>query len=214
MSLMNTADQTIIAHAYATKEGFQAASPWFQALKAEGLNPTCITMDGEKSVIRAIRQTWPQALIQRCLYHIQMQGMMWLRTYPKTQAGKDLRYLLSRLCQIRSVKERNKFVKDYRHWLTQYKDFMRSLSKTTVAFTDLKRTAVLIQNAIPDMFHYLLDPNIPHTTNSLESHYSRLKNAYRQHRGLSHHHKLQYLTWYSYFTNQQKINKRAVLCPS
>jgi hypothetical protein len=213
MSLMNAVNQTIVSNTYAFKEGFKTAYPWFQALKARGLNPTCITMDGERSVIHAIRETWPQTLIQRCLYHIKMQGMMWLRTYPKTQAGKDLRDLLDPLCQIKSIKERNKFIKDFKHWLTYHKEFALSLSKTSVAFTDLKRTAALVKNAIPDMFHYLIDPNIPHTTNSLESYFSRLKMAYRQHRGLSHHHKLQYLTWYFYFTNQQKINNLAVLCP-
>ena len=164
-------------------------------------------MDGELSVIRAIRKVWPEAIIQRCLYHIQMQGMSWLRTYPKTQSGKELRYLLMSLCAIRSVKERNVFIRTYKKWFTQYRDFVLLMSKTSIALNDLKRTTALINNALSDMFHYLSDANIHHTTNALESFYSRLKLAYRQHRGLSHRHKLQYLSWYCYFGNQQKINK-------
>ena len=62
--------------------------------------------------------------------------------------------------------------------------------------------SALIKNALPDMFHYLKDPGIPHTVNLLEGFYSRLKQDYRRHRGLTQANKLHYLSWYCYFKNQ------------
>jgi transposase-like protein len=202
ISLMNASDSRIISSIYASKEGANQVLGWFQELKAMGLEPRCITMDGERSVIQAIRSVWPSVRIQRCLWHIQMQGQIWLRSYPKSQAGRDLRKLLGTLCRIRSIRERNRFLQRWRSWLRLYRDSVNALPRTEVAYTDLKRTVRLIHNAIPDMFHYLIDPMAPHTTNSLESFYSRLKHAYRAHRGLNHKHKMQYLQWYCHLESQ------------
>jgi len=41
----------------------------------------------------------------------------------------------------------------------------------------------LLNNALPDMFHYIDDRFIAPTANLLENHYSHLKNHYRSHRG-------------------------------
>lgn len=202
---MNAPDQKIIAHIYAQKESFITTYPWFLKLKGQGLNPKYITMDGEKSVIRAIRTVWSKVKIQRCLWHIQREGMRWLRTYPKTQAGRDLRYLLMTLCRIKSEKERRIFVKQYQQWLIQYKEFVMSLPSSTVAFKDLKKAMTLIKNALADMFYYLKDRNVHSTTNALESFHSRLKADYQRHRGLTEQHKIQYLSWYCFFKNQAKL---------
>ena len=198
---MNAQDQKIISHIYDHKEGYHSTYPWFLRLREKGLNPRYITMDGERHVMRAVREIWPKAIIQRCLYHIQHEGMRWLRTYPKTQAGKELRFLLNTLCSIESVKEQDTFVQDFQTWLKKYTDFIESLPKNIVAFKDLKRTISLINNALPDMFHYLKDPTVHKTTNALESFYSRLKSDYRRHRGLTQKHKIKYLTWYCHFKN-------------
>lgn len=183
---------------YAYKEGGTIVEPWFKSLKEKGLKPSFIVMDGEQTVMKTIRSIWPQAKIQRCLYHIQREGMRWLRTYPKTAAGKDLRALLSSLCDINTIKERDRFISNYKSWITHYKDFVRSLPSGNIAFKDLKRTIALINNALSDMFHYLKEPKIPGTTNALEGFYSRLKADYRRHRGITQQHKIHYLKWYCY----------------
>jgi transposase-like protein len=199
---MNAVDQTLISNIYAKKEGYKNVYAWFSKLNKEGLAPLYITMDGERSVIRAINEVWPHTKIQRCLYHIQREGMRWLRTYPKTQAGRDLRRLLKTLCRINSFKERNEFIASYVAWLNQYREFVLSLPRKEVAFKDLKKTMALVYNALPDMFRYLNDSKITKTTNTLESFYSRLKADYRKHRGLTEKHKISYLNWYCYFKNK------------
>ncbi|MBA7558212.1 hypothetical protein ES705_51005 [subsurface metagenome] len=203
---MNVVDQTLISNIYTKKEGYKNVYAWFSKLSKEGLSPLYITMDGERSVIRAINKIWPQTKIQRCLYHIQREGMRWLRTYPKTQAGKDLRRLLKTLCRINTFEERNEFIAFYMAWFNQYRDFVLSLPRSEVAFRDLKKTMALIYNALPDMFHYLIDRRIPKTTNTLESFYSRLKADYRKHRGLTETHKISYLNWYCYYKNRKYSN--------
>jgi len=197
---MDASSQAIIASTYADREGYKSTYPWFDKLKQQGLYPDAIAMDGETSVIRAIRTVWPKIKIQRCLFHIQREGMRWLRTHPKTEAGRELRQLLSVLCYVKCFKERDTFVQNFKQWLEKYNEFVQSLPKTHIAFKDLQRTIVLINNALPDMFRFI-NGALPATTNALESFYSRLKADYRRHRGLSQINKIQYLKWYCYYKN-------------
>ncbi len=198
---MNALDQSISDYIHTSKEGYHNVLPWFRQLKANSLNPLVITMDGEISVIRAIREIWPQTKIQRCLYHIQREGLRWLRSFPKTQAGRELRAILSALASIKSFKDRDVFLALFHSWINAHYAFIKALPNTTIAFKDLKKTVTLIKNALPDMFHYLGNPNVPSTTNALEGFYSRLKSDYQRHRGLSSQHRINYLNWYCYFKN-------------
>jgi hypothetical protein len=198
---MDARNQKIIAHLYINKESFNASHPWFLKLKEQGLNPAYITTDGERSVIRAMRLVWPLARLQRCLYHIQHEGMRWLRTYPKTHAGRDLRFLLSKLSSIKNLSERSLFHKTYKSWLRKYKGFVLTLPRNMIACKDLQRTMVLINNALPDMFYCLNDSLVHSTTNALEGFHSRLKTDYQRHRGLTKEHRISYIAWYCYLKN-------------
>src|SRR3989338_3724265 len=140
-------------------------------------------MDGEISVIRAIREAWPQTKIQRCLYHIQREGLVCVRILKKTKAGRKLRAILSTLASIKSFKDRDIFLELFHSWINAHYAFIKALPNTTIEFKDLKKTITLIKNALPDMFHYLSNPNIPSTTNALEGFFSRLKSDYQRHRG-------------------------------
>jgi transposase-like protein len=201
LNLMNAVDQKIIAQLYVNKESFRDAYVWFISLKHQGLSPEFITTDGERSITRAIKLVWPDVKLQRCLYHIQHEGLRWLRTYPKTEAGKALRAILSRLSQIKTVEERDEFIDTYYSWVIKYKSFVVSLPRKTIAFRDLRRTMVLVNNALPDMFYFLVNKNVQATTNALESFHSRLKSDYQRHRGLTREHKIQYIRWYCYYKN-------------
>jgi transposase-like protein len=201
LNLMNAMDQKIIAHIYVQRESFKDAYTWFMNLKHQGLSPVFITTDGEHSIMRAMKLTWPGMKLQRCLYHLQHEGMRWLRTYPKTEAGKELRAILSKLSGIKTIKERDVFINAYQAWVRKYSEFVLSLPRTTVAFKDLRRTMVLINNALPDMFYYLENEHVHSTTNALEGFHSRLKADYQRHRGLTKEHRIQYIHWYCYFNN-------------
>ena len=184
---------------YTASESYYTVRPMLGRLHDLGLRPKALIMDGHRMVIRAIREIWPTVIIQRCLYHIQREGSRWLRTYPKTEAGKELQGLLRYLPKVKNSKRKAQFLHDFSSWLERHESFVRALPRSTVAYKDLKRTMALITNALPDMFHYLDDPNIHSTTNCLESFFSRLKADFRRHRGLSEAHKQSYLQWYCYF---------------
>ena len=202
LNLMDATNQNIIAHLYVNKESFAETYPWFTSLKEHGLEPRFVTTDGERSALRAIQMSWPHTKVQRCLYHLQHEGMRWLRTYPKTDAAKELRTILSQLSCIKTTEQRDLFINRYDAWVTRYKEFVVALRRTSVASKDLRRTMVLISNALPDMFHYLDDRQVHATTNALEGFHSRLKADYYRHRGLTKEHRTQYIHWYCLFENE------------
>ena len=68
----------------------------------------------------------------------------------------------------------------------------------------LHQTASLIIKAIPDMFHYLDHPQIPYTTNLLESFFGHLKEKLEIHRGLRPQAKRNFIKWYLHFKNNGK----------
>ena len=205
MNLMNATNQKIIAHLYVKKESFKEAYPWLMTLRQQGLTPLFITTDGEQQIMRAMKLVWPQAKLQRCLYHLQHEGMRWLRTYPKTEAGKELRAILATLSRIKTYKERDVFINGYIAWVNKYKEFVFSLPRINVASKDLRRTMILINNALPDMFHYLDNQCVHSTTNALESLHSRIKSDYQRHRGLTKSHRISWIRWYYFYMND-KIN--------
>ena len=196
---LNSSKKGILSFTYIEKESYYNIYPLLIELKNAGLNPKAITLDGHIMVIRAILEVFSNVTIQRCLYHIQRQGLQWLRVYPKTQAGKELKLLLIGVTRIRTEEEKMNFINTYENWRRDYKGFIKSLPKESVANVDLKKTMALINNALPDMFHYLNDSDIAPTTNLLENFYSQLKHQYRGHRGLTEKHKVAYLKWFCYF---------------
>jgi hypothetical protein len=188
-------------YTYVEKEGYSNVYPIACCLKQLGINPKAFTMDGHKSVINALVEVWPNVIIQRCLFHIQRQGLQWLRQYPKTQAAKELRNIIKSCGAMKTKEDTKSFLTRYAHWQDIYYDFVSKMPKFSIAFKDLKRTMSLIDNALKDMFHFAKDQNIVPTTNYIENFFKQLKHKYRGHNGLSFKHKVAYLNWYCFFKN-------------
>jgi len=197
--MMNATTHAPIANLYVTKESHLSVKSFLANLKQDGLHLKGITVDGHKAVMAFLRSTWPDIILQRCLAHIQRQGLMWIRTYPKTQAGRELKILLNQITLIHTFKDRNRFIERFHHWQKCHQYFVNNLPQLSVAFTDLKRTVALLTHAWPDLFHFLETPALRPTTNALEGFFSRVKADFRRHRGLSKEHKISYLRWYCYF---------------
>lgn len=192
-----------IDYRYRIRENYATAHEIFQGVKDGGANPIAITIDGNTSVIRALRAVWPNIIIQRCLAHIQRQGLSWLRRYPKSEAAKELRKVYLVIFGIEKYCQRDNFFSTLLAWEKCYGSFVKSLPSKNKVFGDLQRARSLLLNAWPDMFHYLDDPKIAPTTNLIEGYFSTVKGRYKQHRGLSKTVRPKYLSWYIYLKNKQ-----------
>lgn len=74
--------------------------------------------------------------------------------------------------------------------------------------TNYNTEALRISSAIPYLFNYTLNPNIPKTSNSIESFLGHLKDVQRLHRGLSREHFVDFTKWYLFFqSNKDKLKQ-------
>jgi hypothetical protein len=195
-AVMDAERYCVIYGAPEMAEGPAHLYPFCSTLAQRGLAPTSATVDGNPHLMRILRLLWPEITIQRCLIHIQRQGLSWCRQYPKRTDAKHLRALFLTVMSICTASDRDQFLSALRTWERRYgRSINRSPEKGWV-FSDLKRARSMLLTALPDMFRYLDDPLISKSTNALEGYFARLKQRYRQHRGLVRRHREAYFQWY------------------
>lgn len=191
------ADRFSVLHAAPEMaEGPAHLHQFCSTLARHGLVPLSATVDGNPHLMRILRLLWPAIVIQRCLVHIQRQGLSWCRRHPNRTDAKHLRALFLHVMSIRTASERDHFVSQLHAWEQQYGPRIAGSAEKGWVFSDLKRARSMLRAALPDMFRYLDDPLIPKSTNALEGYFARLKQRYRQHRGLVQPHRDAYFRWY------------------
>jgi hypothetical protein len=200
VALMDACSRMLITGQYGVAENSDVQlQEFFQRLIRDGLYPRSFTVDGNPQVIKTIRYLWPDIIVQRCLVHIQRQGLSWCRTSPRTDYARELRKIFLKITHINTTAERDAFLQTVADWEKMYGLQISIRRERGHVFSDIKRARSMLLRALPDMFHYLENPSIPVSTNSLEGYFSRLKTHYRQHRGLTMVKRENYFQWYFYF---------------
>ena len=203
VALMDAFNHTLITGQYGVAENSEVQlQEFFQRLIRDGLYPRSFTVDGNPQVIKTIRCLWPEIVVQRCLVHIQRQGLSWCRTNPRTNYARELRKIFLQITRISTTAERDTFLQTVAVWEKMYGAEISIRRERGHVFSDIKRARSMLLRALPDMFHYLDNSSIPVSTNSLEGYFSRLKTHYRQHRGLSTEKRRNYFQWYFYFVTK------------
>lgn len=197
IALMDARTHMLVAGQYGVSENYQPGlMEFFKGLKQSGLTPRSFTVDGNRIVMGVLRELWPDIVLQRCLVHIQRQGLSWCRISPKTTYARRLRQIFLQITKIKTPAERDMFLRAVTDWETKYGSQIGKRPESGYVFSDIKRARSMLLRALPDMFHYLDSPLIPTSTNGLEGYFSRLKGRYRQHRGLKQQKRENYFQWY------------------
>lgn len=183
-------------------------------IKSIGIDIESVTCDGAINIIKAVKNVSPETIIQRCTFHISHEIGLWLTKKPKSIAAKELLELTKLLSFVDNHSEAQLWIKAFVDWHRKYEDFINE--KSTDEDTGrwwykhklLHRSATHIKRALPYMFNYTINQNIPKTSNSIESFFGHLKDHLRLHRGLSIDHFKDFVKWYLYLqSNQQKLTK-------
>jgi transposase-like protein len=198
--MMDAERNQIIAGKYGVRESSDGQLLTFlKSLQTKGLKPVSCTLDGNPQAIKAMKIIWPDIVIQRSLVHIQRQGLSWCRRNPKTPAARELRDIFLEITHVRTGEERDEILELIIQWEQRYGQYIKIQPERGRVFSDVKRARSMLMKALPNLFHYLNDPGISFTTNRIESYFSRLKNHYRQHRGLRKKKLDNYFNWYLFY---------------
>lgn len=174
-----------------------------------GVRIESITTDGHKSILKAIKKSLPDVIVQRCLVHIQRMCLLWLTRFPRHVAGQELRGLVLLLLKIKTDNDKTFWIKEFNDWHIRYKQYLNE--KTFHQLTGrywythklLRRSYLTIKRALPNMFHFLQNNKIPSTTNGIEGFFGHLKNHLDLHRGLTMANRVNFIKWYVYLSNDK-----------
>jgi hypothetical protein len=171
-------------------------------LKESGVICSSVTGDASPGIIRGVKLEYPELPYQRCVTHVQRDARSFITQKPKTEGAKELGPLIPMLSEIRSHYEKDGWVKNFESWCRRSESFIKERTYSDdkqhwwYTHKQLRRAKALIENAIPNLFHYLGDPAIPKTSNGLEGRFSSFKQHYKQHRGLLKEKREGYIAWY------------------
>lgn len=193
---------------------------WKTCLASLKGHPEVIVCDGQKGMLKAIKELFPRVIIQRCHFHILQRNRILLTRNPETLAAQEFKKIVGNIPKIVGRDSLKIWLKDYLFWLKKYdsylkeksyyefdkeyiyKNFINGRRKWFYTHKKLRGAVYQIKKALPNLFCYLNDKNIPKTTNHVEGGInSQLKFLLRLHRGLSVE-KRKYLI--SYFLAQKQ----------
>jgi hypothetical protein len=180
------------------RESSEDLARFYSKLSDVGLNPESATTDGNTAQTRQLKNCWPDIKLQRCIVHVQRQGLSWCRRNPKRTDAKHLRELLLKLTEVKTKDDSIRFTKGFYAWEKRFGTGIESSPNRGWVFTDIVRARSMVTKALPNLFHYVDNPKIARSTNALEGYFSRVKEHYRLHRGLSKKNKVNYFKWYFY----------------
>lgn len=176
-----------------------------------GLQIESVTVDGHKATLKAIKKVMPDVVIQRCLVHIQRMCLLWLTANPTYEAGRELRALAGYIHRIKTHNDKVFFIAELKAWEKRHREFIneKSFKPETGRYWYkhklMRRSYQTIKRALPNMFWYLENENIPKTTNGIESFFGHLKNHLDLHRGLTKEHRINFIKWYIFFRNSNNL---------
>ena len=170
-----------------------------------------IICDGHASILKAVKKVYPNAIIQRCVVRVKRQAGSWIGRYPKLEVSAELLRFIRQITGLESLEQVNNGLVQFYKWHTQNSDFIneQSMSEETgrmwYTHKNLHAACSHVINAIPHLFGYINDPEIPKTTNELEGYFTHLKEKLTLHRGLRFDKKKNFIRWYIHFKNEQKL---------
>lgn len=178
----------------------------FRNLITVGFLIESITCDGHRAILKSIKKVFKKSVvIQRCVVHLERQCRTWLTKNPKSQAGKELLKIVKQISLIKDLEQKYIWLRSLYDWDIKHKDFITEKSGADGRYTHtfLRKARRMLINAFSDMFHYIDNPDIPKSTNALESFFGHLKDNLSIHRGLSLKHRKAFIQWYIYFKNEK-----------
>lgn len=191
-----------------SQEKFREIYQDLKALKTLGIQVYSVTCDGHKSILKAVAKAYPEAYIQRCVVHVKRQCRVYLSAKPKLDASKGLLFIVNQVTGIKTPEQCSLWLLQLHKWHQQYKGILLEESYNSLkneywyTHKDLYQAYTHLINALPHLFTYVNDPEIPNTTNRLESFFKHLKEKLLLHSGLRLEAKRNFIKWYLHFKNK------------
>lgn len=182
--------------------GGETTAAW-QALFEQVPEPGVVVTDGGSGIRSALANAWPDTIIQRCIFHLQMNVTRELTRRPRLKAGRALRRIAKALTDIHNIDDAIAWRLTLEAWWQQYGHLTRERTmydNGQFGFTHLRlRKAWNILHRATEaghVFTYLKHKN-PRTTSPLEGGINaQIRYLLRHHRGMNIEHRRRAVEWF------------------
>lgn len=180
-----------------------------------------VVCDGGAGMHVALKECWPDTLVQRCLLHLQRNMRKYLTTRSKTVAGQTLWQLALKLTRIHTPERAAEWMQQllvweelylyltkqrtYRENADQVPDWVSSRQRWWYTHQRLRSAYLVLNKAIraEHLFTYLTGQGqalrVPATTNGIEGGVNaQLRELLHRHRGMRPAHQRRTLEWWLY----------------
>lgn len=182
-------------------------------IRSIGIQIESVTCDGGANILRAVREVCPEAVLQRCTFHIAHRIQTWLTKRPKSEAARELLEIVRYLNSIETNDDAQLWMRAFIDWYRKHQTFINEKSyddrtgRWWYKHRLLHRSASHILRALPNMFAFTRYDRIPKTSNSIEAFFGHLKDHLRLHRGLSKKHFQEFVKWYLFLQSNRFPSK-------
>lgn len=170
---------------------------WSELLGKVPHIPFAVVCDGQKGILKALKTYWPGVVIQRCQFHVIHYCCLLLTKHPETIAAQEFRFLVLKISHIKAKEHCGEWLMRYKAWYHTYHEFLQTRTyqdnttptgrrKWHYTHGHLHAAHSHLKNALPNLFKYLLYPQIPNTSNHIEGGTNaKLQEYLHLHRGLT-----------------------------
>ena len=193
--LLAVCSKKVVSWHFTQRENYSSWRTFFDDFKQI---PFAIVCDGQKGMIKAIKQRFPGVIVQRCQFHVIQYCTIRLTKNPESEEAQELRELVLQISKIKTKEQLKSWLTDYKYWYLANQDFIKEKTYQTDSLTPTGRPKwhythgrlhaahSHLKNSFPYLFRYLQHPKIPNTTNFVEGGINSLmQEKLRFHRGLS-----------------------------
>lgn len=192
--LIGIVNKKVVNWKFLNGENYLTWISFFLSLKTI---PFAIVCDGQRGMLKAIKQLFPKVIIQRCQFHVIKYCLTKLTRNPESIAGQILRLLVLNISKVKNKSDLNNWINDFKNWYFNYESFLNEKTYSKTRFTktnhprwhythkNLHACFSHLKNALPNLFQYISHPQIPNTTNQIEGGInSQIQHLIINHRGL------------------------------
>lgn len=189
----------VLAWQWCARESAAAWTALFEQIPA----PMVVVADGGSGLAAALRTTWPDTAVQRCLFHVQMNIRTHLTLQPRTDAGRRLLALSRMLSTVRTIEDAITWRQQLEAWWQGHGHLTQERTRYAnghLGWTHdrLRKAWQLLRKLAHQetLFTYLTHGN-PRTTSALEGGINNgIRTVLRNHRGMSEPHMKRAAEWF------------------
>lgn len=204
----------VILHiAIAGREVTSKISRDLKAVKEMGYRFTGIVSDGGTGIVGAVNLVFPHIPHQICLAHLHRGIIAAIGRYPRDERVKKLKLLADHVWLIESKEALRWWEKQIGIWIKNYHTFLKERRYDIdynwwYVHKGVRHAIATLKELPQTSFKFLDHPLMPKTTNEIEAQFGHLGKRWLAHRGMKRERWKDFLKWFVYFYNQDKLSQK------